>query len=613
MASQMAIFTRTKTLFAKTLNPNLKSLSISTFTFLSQEPQLAESTPTTPLPPNPATGSPVYSENWRNQAPNSETLAQSLIPLGLLKNASTQRVQAISQTIDAQTLMDLFANWMTSKRWSDMKEMFEYWIRSLDVHGKPNKPDVGLYNHYIRANFMLEASTAELIDLVAQTEDFAIVPNTASYNLVLKAMHQAGESEAAQKWLERMLQGGKDSLPDDETYDLLISLLFSKGEIDSALKYIDMALKSGYMLSMNVFTECVRGCVDEQRPDALVSIIKKCKTMDQNKALCPTWNLCIIIAEVAVQEDNSELAFYALEFLARWMARGENARPPVLLSADEGLVVSVLGTAGRTFNQKLLDASWAVLRRSLRQKRVPKPESYLGKIYAHASMGELQRAFSTLNEFETAYGDSIIDMEEIFSPFTSLYPLVVACSRKGFETLDSVYFQLENLSRAEPPYKSVAAINCVILGCANIWDLDRAYQTFEAMGSSFGLTPDIHSYNALIYAFGKLKKTFEASRVFEHLVSLGVKPNAMSYSLLVDAHLTNRDQKAALSVIDEMVNAGFAPSKETLKKVRRRCVREMDEESNDRVETLAKKFDIRMNTENRKNILFNLEYSASYA
>ncbi|KAH9772414.1 pentatricopeptide repeat-containing protein [Citrus sinensis] len=506
MASQMAIFTRTKTLFAKTLNPNLKSLSISTFTFLSQEPQLAESTPTTPLPPNPATGSPVYSENWRNQAPNSETLAQSLIPLGLLKNASTQRVQAISQTIDAQTLMDLFANWMTSKRWSDMKEMFEYWIRSLDVHGKPNKPDVGLYNHYIRANFMLEASTAELIDLVAQMEDFSIVPNTASYNLVLKAMHQAGESEAAQKWLERMLQGGKDSLPDDETYDLLISLLFSKGEIDSALKYIDMALKSGYMLSMNVFTECVRGCVDEQRPDALVSIIKKCKTMDQNKALCPTWNLCIIIAEVAVQEDNSELAFYALEFLARWMARGENARPPVLLSVDEGLVVSVLGTAGRTFNQNLLDASWAVLRRSLRQKRVPKPESYLGKIYAHASMGELQRAFSTLNEFETAYGDSIIDMEEIFSPFTSLYPLVVACSRKGFETLDSVYFQLENLSRAEPPYKSVAAINCVILGCANIWDLDRAYQTFEAVGSSFGLTPDIHSYNALIYAFGKLKK-----------------------------------------------------------------------------------------------------------
>jgi len=30
-------------------------------------------------------------------------------------------------------------------------------------------------------------------------------------------------------------------------------------------------------------------------------------------------------------------------------------------------------------------------------------------------------------------------VEEMLSPFTSLYPLVVACSKKGFETLDEVY------------------------------------------------------------------------------------------------------------------------------------------------------------------------------
>lgn len=69
-----------------------------------------------------------------------------------------------------------------------------------------------------------------------------------------------------------------------------------------------------------------------------------------------------------------------------------------------------------------------------------------------------------------------------------------------------VYYQLENLSRADPPYKSVAALNCVILGCANIWDVDRAYQTFSAIAATFGLTPNIHSYNALICAFGKLSK-----------------------------------------------------------------------------------------------------------
>lgn len=54
-----------------------------------------------------------------------------------------------------------------------------------------------------------------------------------------------------------------------------------------------------------------------------------------------------------------------------------------------------------------------------------------------------------------------------------------------------------------------------------------------------------------------LLQTHEASRVFEHLMSLGLKPNAKSYSLLVDAHLINRDVKSALAVIDDMVTATF--------------------------------------------------------
>ncbi|RVX07770.1 Pentatricopeptide repeat-containing protein, mitochondrial [Vitis vinifera] len=139
----------------------------------------------------------------------------------------------------------------------------------------------------------------------------------------------------------------------------------STNQIDAALRYVDLTLKSGYMLSMRVFAECVRSCVNKGRLDALVSIIKRCKsvyqTMDQNKALSPSWNI--------------------------WIARGENARGHVLLSVDEGLVVSTLGTGGRTYSSTL-------------------------------------RAFSTLHKFETAYRNSPKEAEEdIFSPFTSLHPL----------------------------------------------------------------------------------------------------------------------------------------------------------------------------------------------
>lgn len=42
-------------------------------------------------------------------------------------------------------------------------------------------------------------------------------------------------------------------------------------------------------------------------------------------------------------------------------------------------------------------------------------------------------------------------------------------------------------------------------------------------------------------------------KVYEHFVSSGIKPNATTYSLLVNAHLIQRDPKAAISVIDDMV------------------------------------------------------------
>ncbi|XP_076952382.1 pentatricopeptide repeat-containing protein At1g26460, mitochondrial-like [Bidens hawaiensis] len=608
MAS-MAIFTRKLRPLSKTLTP--KPTTISTTTFLSQQPQFADHPPPPPLPPNPATGSPLYTQNWRNPNPNIQNSSpKSIIPSGFsISHPILSQIQQIDE------ILNMFADWMTSQKWGEIKQVFEYWIGSLGKDGKPNKPDVNLYNHYLRANLMMGASAGELLDLIEKMEEFGIEGNTASFNLVMKALYEAKEAEAAMKLINRMIQtGSKGALPDDESYHLVIRLLLSQNQVDDALKYIDLALKSGYMLSVVVFTECVRSCVNTGRLDTLVSIIERCKKMDQNKALCPPWNLCNYIMDVALNKDNSELAFYGLEFMAKWIAHGENARPPVLLSVDEGLVVNALATAGRTYNSKLLDGTWAILKRSLRQKKVPNPETYLAKIYAYSSFGNLQKAFSTLHEFELSYKDSGKETEdELFSPFTSLYPLVVACSKNGFSTLDNVYYQLENLSRADPPYTSVAALNCVILGCANIWDVDRAYQTFSGMESSFGLTPDIHSYNALLYAFGKLNKRDEAVKVFEHLVGLGVKPNVKSYELLVDAHLIKRDLQAALSTVSNMVAAGFEPTKEILKKIRRRCVREMDYESDEKVDSFAKQFKIRMGNENRRDMLFNLQFSTEYA
>ncbi|VFQ72380.1 unnamed protein product [Cuscuta campestris] len=613
MAS-MAILTRSRPII-RTASQGHRC--IATFPFLSQEAQLAEvSSAAIPppaaaaLPPNPVSGSQMYTNNRLHSG-------STIVPLSLMQQSASHRIQSLAHTLDAQGLIDYFSNWMTESKWMDLKQLFEFWIRSQDKNGKPNKPDVNLYNHYLRANLMLELPVKDLITLVHHMEDFGLLPNAASQNLILKAMYQSKDPaayvEAAQQLIERMLEIGrenKDSLPDDESFDLVIDLHFRANQADAAFKYVDFVLKSGYTMSLNVFNQCIRRCIEGNRLDMLVSIIERCKKTEQNKKVIPSWNLCNQLADHAIKADNSELTFSALDFFVKWIVRGQNVRPPVLLSVDEGMIVAALGTAGRNFSPKLLTGSWEVLKRSLRESRAPSPEAYLAKINAHALMGQLQNAFASLHEFEKAYGKSIDgEREELFSPFSSLQPLVLACCTNGFATLDTVYYQLENLSRAEIPYKSVAALNCVILGCANIWDIDRAYQTFTAIDSSFGLTPDIHSYNALIHAFGKLGKSDDATKVYEHFTGLGVKPNATTYSLLVDAHLIKRDLKTALSLVDEMVQAEHIPTREMLKKIRRRCTREMDYEADDKVESIAKQLNIPLGSETRRNLLFELQYS----
>ncbi|XP_056162715.1 pentatricopeptide repeat-containing protein At1g26460, mitochondrial-like [Syzygium oleosum] len=129
------------------------------------------------------------------------------------------------------------------------------------------------------------------------------------------------------------------------------------------------------MLLMEVFSECIQSCVKKGKLDTLVLIIERCKAMDQTIALCPPWSVCNYIVEIVMQDDNSKLAFY--EFMVKWIARGEMARPPVHLSMDERLVLLAFGIAGRTFSSTLLDASWAIVRRSLRQKNTPSPASYI--------------------------------------------------------------------------------------------------------------------------------------------------------------------------------------------------------------------------------------------
>lgn len=71
--------------------------------------------------------------------------------------------------------------------------------------------------------------------------------------------------------------------------------------------------------------------------------------------------------------------------------------------------------------------------------------------------------------------------------------------------------QLKDLSVENPQFRFTSALNCIILYYANIKKDGEAQNVFDAITDAFGSTPNIDSYNAMIFAYknvNKVKKNF---------------------------------------------------------------------------------------------------------
>lgn len=144
--------------------------------------------------------------------------------------------------------------------------------------------------------------------------------------------------------------------------------------------------------------------------------------------------------QFASQSEDSMLAFSALEFIEKWMVKRRKVEAPYKLPPDElheleQLVVDVIQIARKSCNIELLDRAWIILKQ---WRRKVSSVAYIAKLNAYASFMELGKALDTLRDLESSYEGSSEEDAHLFSPFAYLYPLVMACSQGGAETLDKV-------------------------------------------------------------------------------------------------------------------------------------------------------------------------------
>lgn len=487
------------------------------------------------------------------------------------------QVAPIGVTLSSHGLIKEMTERIKKRLFQEAIQIYREWLQCIDpVTGEPNKPLVTPCNIALLAEGLKGAPVDILLKRVEEMGRLGLSPNTDTFYVLFNAAADSKDLGAFDRLFAIVQELG---IPVQTEWCIkAITGLRTDGDVWKAMDYVRI------MVANNLSPDDV---IISRLVSAFSRIGQALKATDivrwgQKKDAFPTMTALGDLLQACVETDVSEGALLALDLL---FGR-RKGRLVKNLSLDEGTLLAVLSMAARTGDLPLSTKAWDVLLLTLQQHHPPSESCFLARLHAAVTGGDLDLAIATLQGMEKDYASET--STDVFSPFTSLRPFVLGCARSGSATLDAAYFKLEGMAAMHQV--PLSAINCVILGCSNAWDIDRAYQTFEAIRSVFGLMPNVHSCNALIDGFAKMRKVSETLKVYEYMIGSGLQPNQQTYDLLIKAHVVNRDTKSAMEIVNQMCDAGFSLSKDMALKLRRRFIRECDDEGARSILDLKTKF-----------------------
>ncbi|KAI9851893.1 MAG: hypothetical protein M1838_002464 [Thelocarpon superellum] len=87
-------------------------------------------------------------------------------------------------------------------------------------------------------------------------------------------------------------------------------------------------------------------------------------------------------------------------------------------------------------------------------------------------------------------------------------------------------------------------------------DLAKTADLFHRLGSSYGLDPDLISWNILLSAYGKANDVEGASRCFDDLVQTSLRPDAYTYGTMIGIYANRGDVDRVESLLQQVERDG---------------------------------------------------------
>ncbi len=463
------------------------------------------------------------------------------------------------------------------ERNSDYKTAFHLYAQMKELFGL--YPDLALYNTLIgycaplndqlTASFIVEEMRDRCIDLDVHTynclmnvfsqssyevnlqmfEDMVkrkIRPNRRTYNTLMEACQKAGDYDRAFQFFEELKKEGLT--PDVTTYNVLITMcrdrldyVFGVGKHSSERRTKEQretGMKAVAELSMALFGEMedIQVFPNTYTYNALLAVLGRC--LDRQ------------VFEVFDQMKNDNRSAHQAQLLAdaggslSWTT--ENA----LGSQSSALTLQSGGTDLVSVDPSLDDLNDA---RIAGVGVAPNLETYTTMIEASERLGENERAH---NYFAELKANKHIKLNK----YVYIKMMDVCSIKSEKQTAFRLFDEAETQGIPQDTQLYNALMN-VLAECSDP-GIEGVFERLKSDKKGLGIKPDQDSYNILLKAYYKMKNSVQAFAVYKEMSSPGcpIKPDVVTYGILLDVCAMKRDVKLASELILDLKARNVTPS-----------------------------------------------------
>ncbi|GJZ89724.1 pentatricopeptide repeat-containing protein [Tanacetum coccineum] len=355
-----------------------------------------------------------------------------------------------------------------------------------------------------------------------------LVADVYTYGILVKGFCRKGCLEEAEGIFKEMKEVGVE--PNAFAFGTYIDGLCSNGKVESGLKLVQSLRESNVEVNVYAYSSIIRRFVKELKLQEAESVLLDMKNADiVPDAVC---YCALILKEFFLDEVSFNIAIDALCKLGK------------------------------------INEAMALLREMKSRKMEPDVMHYTTLINGYCLLGEPWSAFNIFEEMkENGLEPDVITFDVLVSG------LVIEGLCKGgkvkeaelfystfeYKSLDlyaamvNGYCEANNTSKA---YKLCFGNRAVVKRACLINCLKEAYYLFNDMRNR-GIKPDIITYTVLLNGS---RRSDDVSRISSEIEEMGLSPDVVCYTVMIDRHCKLDNLREAVCLFDEMIDKGLQPN-----------------------------------------------------